>query len=131
MQLKKFILGLGLCVMINLVAFVIYAQFVRYDGMVYFEFYVLSFFVLVSILFYGLGKHTSQSSDLYRFNRLIVFSTAFKLIASILLILSLKYHLALDRPVQIIPFLISYLVFTSYEVYYLSTLGQKSFKKTK
>ena len=129
MRLQQFIAGLGISAAIYIIAFLIYIQFVRYDGVLYFGLWVLCFFIGISVFIFATAIRFSQSTDIFKFNRLIIISTVLKIFGSVIFILSLKVYLHLDRPIQIIPFLISYVIFTIFEVHYLSVLSKKPYKK--
>ncbi len=125
----KFIAGLLICNVASIVLFFIFIQFFPYHKSIVFISWVLFFFNAISIVFYTIGKYAGSSKNLQLFNGLIIMSTFVKLLGSVVLILSLKSYLGLNDTVQIIPFVICYILFTIYEVYYLSDLGHYQLRR--
>lgn len=120
MDFKKFLLYLS---GVTILAILLHLILMLSDVLLpYKDFSILSivFFVSLCLVFYFLGQIVSKSSNLYLFNGLVAFIVITKMTfcTGLIIIYFRKMHPA-DK-YFVIPFFIYYLVYTGFELYFMS-----------
>ncbi len=83
-------------------------------------------FFLFSVLIYFYAYNTSKSDQLYSFNNVVSASFLIKLIMSICTLLLFQKFQKPQGNSYVLHFIIVYLVYTAYEVYFLTKLAKSS-----
>lgn len=86
----------------------------------------ISGFFIFSILIFLYAYNTSASDNLFSFNNVVSASFLLKLIMSIGMIILYEKLFDPDSSMHVIHFIIVYIVFTIYEVYFLTKLARSS-----
>jgi hypothetical protein len=90
-----------------------------------FSIYCILFFVIFCQFIFLLGKIAVSSNNVNLFNFLIMALMFFKIIFSIAFIFIYKQNKEPETAFYIIPFLIVYIIYTIFEVYFMSKVGYK------
>lgn len=90
-----------------------------------FSIYSIIYFVLFSIVLFFLGKVTVSAKNVHLFTGLIMAMMFFKIIFSVAFIYLYTKMTSPQTSFYIFPFLIVYLIYTIFEVYYMSKVGQQ------
>ncbi len=123
MRFRYFLLGLFFCNLLSFGVTALYLYFFEFEGAWPLTLRILVFFSALCILFYAMAYRARQSTDLFRYNRFVILSSIIKMVGSVLLVFLLKKQLGLTQAYQIVPFLVSYVFFTIYEVYFLTKMS--------
>lgn len=86
----------------------------------------VSCFFLFSVLIYFYAYNTSKSDQLYSFNNVVSASFIIKLIMSICTLLLFQKFQKPQGNSYVLHFIIVYLIYTAYEVYFLTKLAKSS-----
>lgn len=125
MDFKKFLLYLTA---VTLLASLLHLILMQIKILIpYKDFSILSiiFFVSLSLIFYFLGQIVSRSSNLYLFNGLVAFIVITKMtFCTGLIIVYFKKMNPADK-FFVVPFFIYYLVYTGFELYFMSKFTNK------
>lgn len=94
---------------------------------------VINMYLLASLCFfffnfvmYLYADRVSRTTNLYSFNSVIVVSFLFKLVMSILFLYLWDQAVQPETGIHILHYIITYIVFTSHEVYFLTLLAKNS-----
>ena len=90
-----------------------------------FSIYCILFFVVFCQFIFLLGKIAVSSNNVNLFNFLIMALMFFKIIFSIAFIFIYKQNTNPETGYYIIPFIIVYVIYTIFEVYFMSKIGYK------
>lgn len=92
------------------------------------QIYIISVvcFFLFSVLIYFYAYNTSKSDQLYSFNNVVSASFLIKLIMSICTLLLFQKFQNPQGNSYVLHFIIVYLIYTAYEVYFLTKLAKSS-----
>ena len=83
-------------------------------------------FVLISLIIFLYAYNTSSSDNLFSFNNVVVASFIFKLLLSIVVIMLYERTFQVKGKVHLFHFILVYLIYTAYEVYFLTKLARSS-----
>ena len=84
----------------------------------------IAFFVLLSIFMYFLGIKAAVSKDKNAFTRLIILITFVKMLLTVILVIVYQRVIKPEGIGFVIPFFLVYIVYTAFEVIFLSKLGK-------
>lgn len=124
MPVKQFTIQLILYSLLSFVLLMGFHHFVD-SSQPNFSWLSLAFFILFSALMYFFGWQTSTSSDRNAFTRTVIGFMALKMFFSVILVATYVKLNEPDSKFFLIPFIIVYLVFTSFETYFMSRLGKR------
>ncbi len=122
---RNFILQLGLCFIVACVIIITFNlnsvvfskhQFLSWAG--------LSLFSIISIFAYILGLKTAKSSNKNEFNNVLIILMAAKMLICLFLVWLYQIFMSPQSKLFIIPFFITYFIFTLFESYVLIKLGR-------
>jgi hypothetical protein len=85
----------------------------------------LILFSAFSLFFYFGGKKTINSQDIHLFSKFFLSATVIKMLTSLTVILLYIFIVKPKDKLFIIPFFLVYLLFTIFEVYFMSKVGSK------
>lgn len=130
MNYLSFVIGVIISILSSLALYHIFDLFTSYCYGTDVVKWSILFFVFFTITIYIIGRKTISHQNLNLFSGLIMMSMLFKILFSVIFVLSLKSIYSLNDPRHIVPFLLSYLVFTVFEVYFMSVMAkQRIYKK--
>jgi len=84
----------------------------------------LGFFILLSIVMYNMGIAAAKSDNKNQFTNVVMGITFFKMMLSLLLILAYNKLVEPDTKLFILPFFGIYLIYTIFEVWFMTKLGR-------
>jgi len=84
----------------------------------------LSFFVLLTLAMYGVGSLTAKSKSSAAFTGTILGFTFAKMLFSLVIVIAYFKYMKPSSKVFVIPFFLVYLVFTSFETWFMMKLGK-------
>ena len=120
---RKFLIQLSIIsglVTIVLMVFHTYAIFAPHQSLSWISW---GFFILFSLVLFALGTKGGNSSNQHLFGQIFLIATGLKMLISVTIIL--VYFLIAKPESQhfVLPFFMIYLVYTSFEVYFMTKLG--------
>lgn len=120
MPISQFVKYLILAILSSIAIFFFFKLFIPLGPYMEFLFWSLGFFILLSVMAYVMAYLSIKLKDGAPFLMLIVGNVFLKIIGSFLFVaIYAKYNTPKDR-YFLVPFLITYLIFTIFETYFLS-----------
>jgi hypothetical protein len=123
MKQSQFFIQLTIISALVALLFFILHQFTRLAQYQDFSWICLSVFVVLSILVFFVGRQKAQHQNPNVFNSLLLSVTFGKMFLAVILVFAYHRTALPQERSFLIPFFIVYLVFTVYEVYFLTKLG--------
>lgn len=120
---RKFLIQLSIIsvlVLVVLMAFHTYAIFTPHQSLSWISW---GFFILFSLVLFVLGTKGGSSSNKHLFGQIFLVATGLKMLASVTIILIYFLSEKPDNQYFVLPFFVIYLIYTSFEVYFMTKLG--------
>lgn len=119
----KFLIQLSIVSVLVLIVLMVlhtYAIFAPYQSLSWISW---GFFILFSLVLFVLGTKGGNSSNPHLFGQIFLVATGIKMLISVTIILIYFLTTKPDNQYFVLPFFMIYLIYTSFEVYFMTKLG--------
>ncbi len=122
---RNFIIQLSLCLVLTIVVILLLNTQPIYHTHQFLSWLSLFFFVGISIVAYIFGLRSAHSHNKNDFINLIIILIAAKMLICLFTVWLYQIFVEPESKLFVIPFFIIYLIFTSFEMYILTRLGNR------
>jgi len=126
MPIGQFIKGLVIliaaCIAVTCISFFI----PMLHSHISFSIITIILFTLLSLVVYYIGNHLSNSSNKYLYNNLIILNVMMKIVLSVIAIILYVKLMQPDNNWYLIIFVLIYILFTIFEVYFMTKQAKAS-----
>jgi hypothetical protein len=126
-QHKKFITQLGFCSFLSIVLILLLNTIPVFNTDQILYWISLVIFIIINIIGYFFGLKTANSSNKFDFSNLFIIVTMIKVFIFLLTFVAYSLLVEPSNKLYILPFFALYMIFTTFEVKFLTKIGKEGF----
>ena len=126
-QHKKFFIQLGFCSLLSIILILLLNTKTVFNAHQILYWISLFIFIIINIVGYFFGLKTANSSNKFDFSNLFIIVTMIKVFVFLLTFVGYSLLLEPSNKMYILPFFGLYMIFTSFEVKFLTKIGKEGF----